>query len=245
VQIATFPTAELAAAHVAGLVVDLLRGRPDAVLGLPAGNTPLPVYTELIRRRRAGEVSFARARAFILDEYLGLPPDHPATFRRMTSEAFFDHVDFQAGYARAPEIGAGDPKLEATHYEARIVAAGGLDLALLGIGSNGHIAFNEPGATFDSRSRVITLADDTRRALLPSFGAEPVPTQAITMGIGTILDARRCVLIAFGAGKADIVARAIEGPATAQVPASSLQIHPDALVVLDEAAASRLTPSQP
>jgi glucosamine-6-phosphate deaminase len=245
VKIATFSTAEAAAAHVADLVTAAIGERPDAVLGLPAGNTPRPLYAELARRHRVGDLSFARAHAFNLDEYLGIAADHPASFRREMHASFYAHVDLPAAQAHAPDVGAADLAAACARYEADIAAAGGLDLVLLGVGGNGHIAFNEPGSTFDSRTRVVTLTDASRRAAAPAFGAQPVPTQAITMGIGTILSARRCVLMAFGAGKADIVARLVEGPVTPDVPASALQEHADALVVLDGAAASRLTPAHP
>jgi glucosamine-6-phosphate deaminase len=245
VKIAIFSTAEAAAAHVADLVTAVLGERPDAVLGLPAGNTPRPLYAELARRRRIGDVSFARARAFNLDEYLGIGADHPASFRREMHASFYAHVDLPRAHAHDPDVRAADLAAACARYEADIAAAGGLDLVLLGVGGNGHIAFNEPGSTFDSRTRVVTLTDASRRAAAPAFGTQPVPTQAITMGIGTILSARRCVLMAFGAGKADIVARLVDGPITSDVPASALREHADALVVLDGAAASRLTPARP
>jgi glucosamine-6-phosphate deaminase len=244
VKIATFSTAEAAAAHVADLITGILGDRPDAVLGLPTGNTPRPLYAELARRRRVGDLSLARARAFNVDEYLGIGADHPASFRREMHASFYAHVDLPRAQAHAPDVDAADRDAACARYEADIVAAGGLDVVLLGVGGNGHIAFNEPGSPFDSRTRVVALADASRRAAAPAFGAQPVPTHAITMGIGTILSARRCVLMAFGAGKADIVARLVEGPITPDVPASALQTHADALVVVDGAAASRLTPSR-
>ena len=245
VEVKVFPTPEAAAVEAAGEIVALVSGKPDAVLGLPAGNTPRLVYAELARAHRAGRVSFARARAFNLDEYLGLPLDHPASFRQVMDEAFYRHVDMPAANARLPDAHAPDRAAACARYEADIAAAGGLDLVMLGIGGNGHIAFNEPGAPFESRTHVVSLADDTRAALVASLGGDHVPREAITMGIATILAARRCVLLAFGAGKADAIARALEGPQTPLVPASALRTHANCTFLLDGPAASRLTRSWP
>jgi glucosamine-6-phosphate deaminase len=232
--------------RAADVVAETLAAKPDAVLALPAGNTPRPLYAELVRRHRGGEVSFAHAAAFTLDEYAGLPADHPMSFRRLVDEALLRHVDLPAARAHAPDGLAVDRAAECARYERAIAEAGGFDLALLGIGGNGHIAFNEPPAPFSSRTRVVTLAAATRAAVATQFSAAlvvtPVPAEALTIGISTILDARRCVLIAYGAGKAEAVARMLCGPATPEVPASALQLHPNATVIVDQAAASRLTP---
>ena len=195
------PSPEEVCASAARIVAEVLAAKPDAVLGLPAGNTPRPVYAELARLRRAGGLSFARAQTFNLDEYLGLPPDHPASFRRSMEEAFFRNVDLPPARAHAPDGQAADPAAAAARYEAAIAAAGGFDLVLLGIGANGHIAFNEPGSPFDSRTRVVTLNEETRAANRAAFGAEEVPRRAITIGIGTILASRRCVLLALRRGQ--------------------------------------------
>jgi glucosamine-6-phosphate deaminase len=235
-----FPTAEAACLRAADLVAELLAAKPDAVLALPAGNTPRPIYAALARRHHEDGLSFARATAFTLDEYAGVAADHPASFRRYLNEALVRQVDLPPGRVYGPDATAPDLDAACDRYERAIAAAGGLDLCLLGIGGNGHIAFNEPGSPFDSRTRVVDLAADSRAAVAGSFGGAPVPARALTIGIGTILSARRCVLIAYGAGKADVIARAIEGPAAPALPASALQLHPDATVILDATAASRL-----
>ena len=240
VNVIALPTPEAACLRAAEIVVELLAGKPDAVVALPAGNTPRPLYAELVRRHRAGTVSFARATAFTLDEFAGVAADHPASFRRYLDDVLYRQVDLPRARAHAPDATAPDLDGACARYERAIAAAGGLDLCLLGIGGNGHVAFNEPGSPFDSRTRVVDLDDDTRLALAPAFAGEPVPARALTIGVGTILAARRCVLLAYGAAKAGVIARAIDGPATPAVPASALQLHADATVILDAAAASQL-----
>ncbi len=234
------PAAEAACLRAARIVARLLRAKPEAALALPTGSTPRGIYAELVRQHRAEGLSFARATAFNLDEYVGIPPDHPGSFRRALREALYRHVDLPEGHAHAPDGQAPDLPAACAAYEAAIAAAGGLDLALLGLGTDGHIAFNEPTSSLGSRTRLKTLAEETRAANQPAFGAEPVPRHALTMGIATILEARRCLLVAFGAAKAAAVARLVEGPLTALVPASALQLHPHATVIVDEAAAEGL-----
>ncbi len=234
------PSPEVACLRAARIVARLVRARPRAVLALPTGATPRGIYAELVRQHREEGLSFAGVTAFNLDEYVGLPPEHPGSFRRALREALIQHVDLPAERAHAPEATAADLAEAGQRYEDRIAAAGGLDLALLGVGRDGHIAFNEPTSSLGSRTRVKTLADETRAANQASFGTEPVPRHALTMGIATILSARRCVLVALGAAKADAVARLVEGPLTAMVPASALQLHPHATIITDEAAAARL-----
>jgi len=234
------PSPEAACLRAARIVARLVRAQPHAVLALPTGTTPRGIYAELVRQHREEGLSFAGVTGFNLDEYVGLTPEHPRSFRRALQEALYQHVDLPAAQAHAPEATAPDLTEAGRRYEDRIAAAGGLDLALLGVGRDGHIAFNEPTSSLGSRTRAKTLADETRAANQPSFGAEPVPRHALTMGIATILSARRCVLVALGAAKADAVARLVEGPLTAMVPASALQLHPHATVIADEAAAARL-----
>ncbi len=234
------PSPEAACLRAARIVARLVRAQPQAVLALPTGATPRDIYAELVRQHREEGLSFARVTAFNLDEYVGVPPEHPGSFRRALHEALYRHVDLPAEQAHAPEATATDLADACRRYEDRIAAAGGLDLALLGVGRDGHIAFNEPTSSLGSRTRVKTLADETRAANQASFGADPVPRHALTVGIATILSARRCVLVALGAAKADAVARLVEGPLTAMVPASALQLHPHATVIADEAAAARL-----
>jgi glucosamine-6-phosphate deaminase len=240
VHIVKLPTPDAACLRAAEIVAELLAAKPAAVLALPAGGTPRPIYAELARRHREEGLSFARATAFTLDEYAGVAADHPASFRRYLNEALYRHVDLSPGRAHAPDATAADLDAECLRYERAIADAGGLDLCLLGVGGNGHIAFNEPGSPFASRTRVVDLADDSRAAVAASFGGAPVPTRAVTIGVATILSARRCVLIATGAAKADVIARATAQPATPDLPASALQLHPDATILVDAAAASRL-----
>jgi glucosamine-6-phosphate isomerase len=224
----------------ARIVAGLIRAKPDASLGLPTGNTPRGVYAELGRLHRTEGLSFARASAFGLDEYVGIGPHHPGAFRRYMQETLYCQIDLPPAGAHSPDGRAADLPAACARYEAEIAAAGGLDLVVLGLGADGHIAFNEPTSSFGSRTRIKTLADQTRAANQAAFGADPVPRHAVTMGIATILEARRCLLLAFGPTKAAAVAQMIEGPLTARVPASALQLHPHATVVVDDAAASGL-----
>jgi glucosamine-6-phosphate deaminase len=224
----------------ARVVAGLVARKPDAVLALPTGRTPLPLYAELVRLHRERQLSFARATTFNLDEFVGLPPDHPASFRRYMEQALFDHVDLSPERIHVPDGRAADIPASCAAYEAAIAAAGGLDLALLGLGADGHIAFNEPTSSLGSRTRLKTISEATRAANQPAFGAEPVPNHVITIGIATILSARRCVLLATGEQKAAALAKTVEGPLTALVPSSALQLHPHAMVLCDEAAASAL-----
>jgi glucosamine-6-phosphate deaminase len=226
---------------VGGAVAALVSTKPDAVLGLATGSTPLAVYRDLARRHGAGELSLARAQAFLLDEYVGLPTGHPQSYRAFIARELEAHVDFPSAAVQAPDVHA-DDLLAACHaYEAAIRAAGGVDLQLLGIGTDGHIGFNEPGSSLASRTRIKTLTDQTRLDNARFFATlDEVPRHVVTQGVGTILEARHLVLMAFGAAKAGAVAAAVEGPVTAMVPGSALQLHPHATVVVDEPAASRL-----
>ncbi|MGV8984758.1 MAG: glucosamine-6-phosphate deaminase [Cypionkella sp.] len=227
---------------VADLIVGRLRRGPDSVLGLATGGTMEAVYARLIAAHQTGAVSFARARSFNLDEYVGLDPDHPCSYWRYMREQLFGHVDFAAGATLLPRGDAPDPEVEAQRYEAAIVAAGDIGLQLLGLGANGHIGFNEPTSSLSSLTRIKTLTRSTRAANARFFAnPEEVPRLAITMGIGTILRADEVVLLACGAGKAKAVAAMVEGPLSAACPASALQLHRKVTVVLDQAAAASLT----
>jgi glucosamine-6-phosphate deaminase len=226
--------------RAARIVARVVRAKPDAALGLPTGNTPRALYAEVTRLHRAEGLSFARAMAFGLDEYVGIAPDHPGAFRRYLQDMLYRHIDLPFAQAHCPDGLAADLPAACVRYEAEIAAAGGLDLVLLGLGTDGHIAFNEPTSSFGSRTRIKTLADETRAANQPAFGGDPVPRHAITVGIATILEARRCLLLAFGATKAAAVAQMIEGPLAVLVPASALQLHPRATIIVDEAAATDL-----
>lgn len=228
-----------AQALVARLVARRLASRPALVLGLATGRTMEGVYARLA----AAGVSFARATTFNLDEYVGLPPDHPNAYAHYMARHLFDHVDVDPAATHAPDGMAADLAAEADAYEARIVAAGGIDLQLLGIGETGHIGFNEPVSSLASLTRDKILSPRTRAQNAPMFGGDPdaVPKRVLTMGVGTILRSRELVLLACGASKAPVVARAVEGPVSSSVSASAIQFHNDCKVVLDEAAAERLT----
>lgn len=220
----------------------LLRAQPAAVLGLATGGTMTGLYAELAARHASGRLSFARARGFNLDEYLGLGAQDPRSFAAYMRTALLQHVDFAPGAARVPRGDAPDHQAEASAWEHDLAAAGGIDLQLLGIGRNGHIGFNEPGSPRDSRTRVIELHATTREDAAAAFGGlAQVPAHALTMGVASILDARRIVLLAFGRSKAAMVRRMLQGAPSAECPASFLQHHPNTLVVLDREAAAELT----
>lgn len=221
--------AEIIAQHV----------QPGVSLGLATGSSPLPVYRELIERHARGELSFAGVRAFTLDEYVGLPRSHPESYHSVIRRELTDQVDLDR--VDAPDGQATDIPAEAARFEAAIVEAGGIDVQLLGIGTDGHIGFNEPGSSLASRTRVKTLTQQTRDDNARFFDSvDDVPHHVLTQGLGTILDARHLVLIATGSSKAGAVAAAVEGPVSAFCPASVLQLHPHATVVVDEPAAAQL-----
>lgn len=227
--------------RAADLFCTLLDQRPDATLGLATGGTPLGTYEELVSRFEEGRVSFAECTTFNLDEYLGLPAGHPESYLRFMEHNLFSRANFDSSYCHLPDPHIEDPAEACRLYEQMIDDAGGIDLQLLGIGSDGHIAFNEPGSSLASRTRVKALTQQTREDNARFFDSiDDVPTLAITMGIGTIMEANSILLLAIGSGKAEAVEAFVEGPLTAQVPASALQMHPTVTVLLDPAAASRL-----
>lgn len=236
--------AEAAAEAAAGAIERLVVKHPNAVLGLATGSSPLPTYRRLIAAHREGRLSFASVRAFLLDEYVGLPADHPESYRAFIQREFTDHVDLPSDRLQGPDGSGSDAELRtaADRYEASITEAGGIDLQLLGIGRDGHIGFNEPTSSLGSRTRLKTLTETTRvdNARFFDDDVDAVPRHVLTQGIGTILDARHLLLVATGASKAEPVARAVEGPLTAMVPASALQLHPRATVVIDKKAAAKL-----
>jgi len=235
----------LAAQIIAGLV----RRKPQAVLGLATGSTPLGTYKELVRLHKEEGLDFGRVVTFNLDEYVGLPPAHDQSYRHFMDENLFNHIDICRENTNLPDGMAADIPAACRAYEAKIRQSGGIDLQLLGIGANGHIAFNEPGSSLASRTRVETLTEKTRRDNSRFFARmEEVPNYAVTMGIGTIMEARQVMLLASGQAKAEAVAAAVEGPIAAMCPAAALQMHPAAAVIIDRAAAERLTgryPSEP
>jgi glucosamine-6-phosphate deaminase len=243
-----FPTSTQASRHVALMIESLIRQNNSAgratVLGLPTGSTPVGLYRELIRLHREAGLDFSRVVTFNLDEYFPISPDDPQSYRRWMKETFFDHVNIKPANIHIPDgtIAPEDAEEFCARYEHLIRRAGGIDLQILGIGRTGHIGFNEPGSTRHSRTRMVTLDPVTRRDAASSFfGEENVPQQALTMGVGTILEARKVVIMAFGEHKAAIVQRAVEGPVTDAIAASFLQQHADTSFLLDEPAAAHLT----
>ncbi|HEV3341394.1 MAG TPA: glucosamine-6-phosphate deaminase [Pirellulales bacterium] len=221
----------------ARFVARLLRRKANGVLGLATGSTPLGMYRELIRRHREEGLDFSRTVTFNLDEYVGLSPTHPQSYRRFMQENLFDHLNIEPRNTHVPDGRALDFEAYCQQYERLIEEAGGIDLQVLGIGSDGHIAFNEPGSSLGSRTRLKTLTEETVRDNARFFGnADMVPRLAITVGVGTILESRQCLLLAAGPHKARAIRDTIEGPVTAQVTASALQLHRDVIAVVDEEA---------
>jgi glucosamine-6-phosphate deaminase len=213
-------------------------------LGLATGSSPLSVYRELIRRHRDEGLSFAGVQAFLLDEYVGLPPGHPQSYAAVIRAALTDHLDIDPARVHGPDGTAPDVAAAADAYEQLLRTSGPVDVHLLGIGANGHIGFNEPGSPLDSRTRVTTLTEQTRQDNARFFAdLDEVPRHVITQGLATIGEARHLVLIATGAHKADAIAAALDGPVSPRCPASVLQIHPRATVVVDQAAAAQLSPA--
>ncbi|MFZ4395243.1 MAG: glucosamine-6-phosphate deaminase [Kiritimatiellia bacterium] len=235
------PTPEHAANQAAVRIAQAIRRKPALVLGLATGSTPLRLYDELVRMNREEGLDLSRITTFNLDEYLGLPATHPASYRRFMQEHFFDRTNINPQRTFVPDGMAADIPRHCREYEERIKAAGGIDIQVLGIGSDGHIGFNEPTSSLASRTRDKVLTEQTRRDNARFFQKpEDVPYVCLTMGIGTILDSRLCLLLAFGAHKAEAVAAAVEGPLTSMIPASALQLHADAKVFVDVAAAAKL-----
>lgn len=220
---------------------ELLGRKPDAVLGLATGSSPLPTYDELVARHERDGLDFSRASAFTLDEYVGLPAGHPESYREVIRREFTDRVNIAPENVHGPDGTATDILAACRAYEEAIAAAGGIDLQLLGVGTDGHIGFNEPGSSFASRTRIKSLIEQTRRDNARFFSSlAEVPHHVLTQGLGTIMDARHVILVATGAQKAQAVREFVEGPVSAICPASVLQFHPHTTVLLDEAAASAL-----
>ena len=229
-------SAEKIAALAAQQYVDLLKRKPNAILGGATGSTPLGLYAELVRLNKAGEISFKDASSFNLDEYVGLDGTHDQSYRYFMDHNLFDHIDIDKSRTRVPSgIDVSDPSA----YDKEIAAAGGVDLQLLGIGNNGHIGFNEPGTPFGSL--VVELTESTREANKRFFKSiDEVPTHAVTMGVKTVMQARSIILMAIGPAKAPIMKEMLQGPVTEKVPASVLQLHPDVTVYMDFEAAKLL-----
>jgi glucosamine-6-phosphate deaminase len=237
-RVRVLPDYESMSAAAAEVVAGRVREKPEAVFLLPTGTTPLGMYRRLVEMHHREGLSFARATFFNLDEYLGLPPDHPASYHVYMQENFYGLVDADPARIHVPDGSAPDPQAECERYEAAIREAGGVDLCVLGIGRNGHIGFNEPGAPFDSRTRVVRLAESTRRVNASDFEGDRAPERAITVGMATIFESREVLILASGANKARAVAAALQGKFSEAVPASMLQRHPNATFLLDRDAAS-------
>ena len=245
-KVIVLPDKEAIGQAVGDHICDLVSQKPDAVLGLATGASPVPAYQRMIARHRAGEASFRSAATFNLDEYCGLPEEHENSYRTFMREQLFSHIDILPGNTHFLDGNCADERAESERFSKAIEAAGGIDLQLLGIGRNGHIGFNEPGDAFTGVAYKTALTQSTIEANSPYFETAPsgdvipMPRYAMTMGIGQILQARRIVLIATGASKAEAVKAMIEGEITPQCPASALQNHPDVTIYLDPAAASLL-----
>ena len=235
------PNTDAATDLVAQVIARELRANPRLVMGLATGRTMESVYARLVQMHREEGLDFSGCRTFNLDEYVGLPGDHRDSYRHYMNHHFFRQVNIDLQNTHLPNGLADDLRTECTNYEKLIAQCGGIDLQLLGIGLNGHLGFNEPLSAFNSRTRVKVLSPVTREQNALLFQSpEQMPNRAITMGVGTILDCRRCLLLATGEDKAAIVAQAVEGPVTSMISATALQFHPECTFILDEAAASQL-----
>lgn len=241
-EVVITPDADAAAEVVAGVIARVLRDRPAPVLGLATGSSPVGAYRRLIEAHRSGDLTAAHATAVLLDEYVGLPADHPEAYRAFIRREFVDRIDLPTERLFGPDVASDDLPDACRRYDRLIADLGGVDVQLLGIGGDGHIGFNEPGSSLASRTRIKTLTDTTRSDNARFFEDDEydVPRHVVTQGLGTILEARHLVMIATGEGKAEPIARAVEGPLAAMCPASVLQLHPHATVVIDEAAATGL-----
>lgn len=236
-------SAEEVARLGADAVTEVVTRSPQAVLGLATGSSPLGIYDELARRVRDGALSLSGVTAYLLDEYVGLPEEHPQRYRSVIERELVDKVDLPATQVHTPDGLAEDIPAACAAYESSIRDSGGIDLQILGIGTDGHIAFNEPGSSLSSRTRLKSLTPQTRNDNARFFDddVDKVPRHSLTQGIGTILEARHLLLVAQGSGKAEAVHQLVEGAVSAMWPATALQLHPHVTVLLDEAAAERLT----
>ena len=241
-EVIILPTAAEASEVAARLVARQVREKPSSVLGLATGSTPCKLYQLLARMHREDGLDFSKATTFNMDEYVNLDPTHQASYHQFMEENFFSHVNVRRESVHIPNGMVADVPAHCADYERAIRKAGGIDLQILGLGSDGHLGFNEPGSSLASRTRIKTLTERTRSDNARFFtGAQEVPHHVITMGLGTIMESRMCLLLAFGKAKAEAVAASVEGPVTASVPGSLLQFHPQAKVLLDAESASSLT----
>jgi glucosamine-6-phosphate deaminase len=233
---------KVASEAAARVVARLVHEKPNAVIGLATGSTPLVLYRELIRLHKEEGLDFSAVSTFNLDEYIGLPKEHEQSYHKFMWDNLFSHINIKPENVHIPDGMANDVPAFCAEYERKIVAAGGIDIQVLGIGSDGHVGFNEPTSSFASRTRIKTLTQQTVADNARFFEGDEsrVPKHCITMGIGTIMDARMNLMLVFGENKADAIAATVEGPVAAIMPASILQHHPNAKVFIDEAAASKL-----
>lgn len=241
-QVLVAKTKEEMGQAAAALIAEEMRRRPHYVLGLATGSTPVPLYQELIRLHKEEQLDFSTTISFNLDEYVGLEPTHDQSYRYFMNQELFDHVNITKANTHVPDGRAEDVEAHCMLYEAMIEDVGGIDCQVLGIGGNGHIGFNEPGSSLASRTRTVELTEETIEANSRFFASiGDVPKRAITMGIGTVLECERIVMLASGANKANAVAAALEGPVCIKCPASALQLHPNVTFVVTEDAATGLT----
>ncbi len=239
-DIRIFDTPNAVAPACADEFTSLLTTKADCVLGLATGASPVPTYTELIKRHKEGQISFAHASSFNLDEYVGLPRSDKNSYYTFMHENLFDSIDIDEARVHILDGNAADTEKECAEYDAAITAAGGIDLQLLGIGTNGHIGFNEPSDAFSDGTFKVKLTDSTVKSNSIYFTESEMPRYALTMGINSIMKAKKIVLIATGAAKAEAIKQAVNGEITPHCPASILQKHPDCILFLDKAAASLL-----
>ncbi|NLV92272.1 MAG: glucosamine-6-phosphate deaminase [Firmicutes bacterium] len=236
-----FPDHAAMSRYAAQMIADQVRANPASVLGLATGSTPEQTYEELVKIHREENLSFAQVTTFNLDEYWGLAGSHPASYRYYMQERLFNYIDIPLEQTHIPRGDVVDAAAECARYEELLATHGPVDLQILGIGTNAHIGFNEPGTEFGSTTHLVDLTQDTIEANSRFFSSpDDVPKQAISMGIKSIMQARQIVLMASGSSKADAVAKSIQGPVTPEVPASVLQLHPNCIFLLDEAAAAGL-----
>ncbi|MBE3123960.1 MAG: glucosamine-6-phosphate deaminase [Planctomycetes bacterium] len=227
--------------RAAAVVADVVNHKPTAILGFATGSSPVGLYKELIRLHKEEGLDFSKVTTFNLDEYVGLPGGHPQSYRHFMNQNLFDHINVPNQNTHVPSGTTANHKAFCEWYEQRIRECGGLDLQILGIGSDGHVAFNEPGSSLGSRTRMVTLTEQTLDDNARFFKKKAdVPRHAISMGVGTILEARRLLMVANGKNKAGALAAAVEGPVTSMITASALQLHPDVVVFTDQDAAGQL-----
>lgn len=240
-EIRIFDTMQQASEAGAEIIAQAMKAKKDTVLGLATGSTPVPMYRELIRRNKSGELDFADVRTYNLDEYVGLDGTHDQSYRYFMNDNLFDHINIDKANTHVPCGNGADHDADAKQYDEMVEAAGGIDVQVLGIGNNGHIGFNEPADVFIKGTHVVNLTESTIDANQRFFARrEDVPKQAVTMGVGNIMRAKKVILLAFGKGKAEAVKAMVNGEIDPKVPASILQLHADVVVLLDREAAALL-----